>query len=163
MCKRKYRLSQIFVPQTVDPCISGVSFYEIITYLCSVYGDRDLEMGNCNFRTILKSYFSECYRWVHFSNKTCILGHKKNSGRYISPSTRPATTTLGRVVTLAEGFPLTKSQVPLITWSRDVVCQNKNASPLPKDHNIYQIWHSGDLGWQAPTSKVTCLFDSGVT
>lgn len=74
-------------------------------------------------------------------NNISLLGHMKNSKRFISISTRPATTKFGRVVTYVEGLSLTRLHVPLI------MSRNKIKTLYLHFHKtyIYQASYSGDF------------------
>ena len=102
------------------------------------------------------SFISELIWWENFLNIISLLGYTINSKRYISNSTKPKITKLGRVS--LRGLEACTHQV---TCSFDHVMSRNKIKTLYlhflKNYK-YQTWHSDDLGWLAPTYQVLCSF-----
>ena len=102
------------------------------------------------------SFISELIWWENFFNIISLLGYTINSKRYISNSTKPKITKLGRIS--LRGLEACTHQV---TCSFDHVMSRDKIKTLYlhflKNYK-YQTWHGDGLGWVAPTYQVLCSF-----
>ena len=81
-----------------------------------------------------------------------VWSHEQNI--YICASTWYVSVNLGRVMTLAEGLPLTKLYVSLVVWLLDVTCHYKNV--CLHLHKTYedQTWTVVTMVYGHPNNKV---------